>query len=171
VKTEHADGLTVWFTGLSSAGKSTICEALFARLQSLHPRVEWLDGDAIRQNLSRGLGFSKPDRDENIRRIGFVAELLTRHGVIVLVSAISPYRAAREEVRSRIGRFVEVYVNAPLSVCEQRDLKGIYRRARLGEIQALRESTIPMKLRWRRMSSAVLMSKPSRRAWNAFSRS
>jgi adenylylsulfate kinase len=97
--------------------------------------VEWLDGDVVRRYLSKGLGYSKEDRDENIRRIGFVAELLTRNGVIVLVSAISPYRAVRDEMRARIGNFVEVYVDAPLTVCQQRDINGIYRRARAGEIQ------------------------------------
>lgn len=85
--------------------------------------------------MTKGLGFSKEDRDENIRRIGFVAQLLTRHGVIVIVSAISPYREIRDEVRHKIGRFVEVYVNAPLAVCEQRDVKGLYKRARAGEIR------------------------------------
>jgi adenylylsulfate kinase len=97
-------------------------------------RVELLDGDTVRRNLCKGLGFSKEDRDENIRRIGFVAELLTRNGVVVLVSAISPYRAIREEVRRKIADFVEVYVNAPLSVCEQRDVKGLYRKARSGQL-------------------------------------
>ena len=96
--------------------------------------VELLDGDAVRQNLSHGLGFSREDRDENIRRIGYVAEMLTRHGVIVLVAAISPYRGAREEVRARIPNFLEVYVNAPLGVCEERDVKGLYRKARAGKI-------------------------------------
>ena len=96
--------------------------------------MEWLDGDVIRQRLSTGLGFSQEDRDENIRRIGFVAELVTRHGVIVLVSAVSPYREVRDEMRHRIGNFLEVYVQATLEVCEQRDLKGIYRRARTGEL-------------------------------------
>jgi len=94
-----------------------------------------LDGDVVRTNLTKGLGFSKEDRDENIRRIGFVANLLTRHGVIVLVSAISPYREIREEVRGKIGAFVEVFVNAPLSVCEGRDVKGLYQKARSGEIK------------------------------------
>ena len=93
-----------------------------------------LDGDAVRQSLCRDLGFSKQDRDENVRRIGWVAELLTRHGVIVIVSAISPYRAARDAVRSRCEDFIEVYVNAPLAVCEQRDGKGLYRKFRAGEV-------------------------------------
>ena len=130
-------GFTVWFTGLSSAGKTTLAAALRDRLCARSLPVEWLDGDTIRRELCRDLGFSKADRDENIRRIGFVAELLSRHGVIVLVSAISPYREARDQVRRRIGQFVEVYVSAPIEVCEQRDLKGLYRRARAGEIQGL----------------------------------
>jgi adenylyl-sulfate kinase len=128
-------GLTIWFTGLSSAGKTTISQAVFERLRAEGHRVEWLDGDIMRQHLSKGLGFAKEDRDENVRRIGFVAELLTRHGVIVLVSAISPYRAVRDEMRSRIGNFMEVYVNAPLEVCRERDLKGIYRRSQSGELK------------------------------------
>jgi adenylylsulfate kinase len=98
-------------------------------------RIEMLDGDAMRQRLCKGLGFSKQDRDENIRRIAFVAHLLTRNGVIALVSVISPYRAVREEARAEIGRFVEVFVNAPLEVCEERDVKGLYRKARAGELR------------------------------------
>jgi bifunctional enzyme CysN/CysC len=127
-------GMTVWLTGLSSAGKSTLGQALYDRLWAMGHKVEFLDGDTVRQNLCKGLGFSKEDRDENIRRIGFVAELLTRNGVVVLVSAISPYRSIREEVRRRIGDFVEVYVNAPLAVCEQRDVKGLYKKARSGQL-------------------------------------
>jgi adenylyl-sulfate kinase len=119
---------------LSSAGKSTLCKAIYERLWARGYRVEQIDGDEVRRNLSRELGFSKEDRDENIRRIGFLAELLTRNGVISLVGAISPYRAVRDEIRNRIGNFVEVYVNAPLAVCESRDVKGLYRRARAGEI-------------------------------------
>ncbi len=128
-------GVTVWFTGLSGAGKTTITRALEKQLQSYGQKVEILDGDVVRQNLTKGLGFSKEDRDENIRRVGFVAGLLTRNQVTVLVSAISPYRAIRQEVRERIGNFVEVYVNAPLQVCEQRDVKGLYKKARAGEIK------------------------------------
>jgi adenylyl-sulfate kinase len=128
------NGATVWFTGLSSSGKSTLSLAVYERLWARGYRVELLDGDEVRMRLSRGLGFSKDDRDENVRRIGFVAEVLARQGVIALVSAISPYREARDEVRSRISNFLEVYVNAPLDVCEERDVKGLYRRARSGEI-------------------------------------
>lgn len=127
-------GLTVWFTGLSSAGKTTLSQAVYERLWSMGRKVELLDGDELRRNLSKDLGFEKKDRDENIRRIGFVADLLTRNGVIVLVAAISPYRDVREEIRQRIGRFVEVYVNAPLAVCEQRDVKGLYAKARAGKL-------------------------------------
>lgn len=131
----NTQGLTVWFTGLSGAGKTTLSQALEKLLMARGYRVEPLDGDVVRQHLSKGLGYSKADRDENIRRIGFVAELLTRHGVVALVSAISPYREIRDEVRRKIGAFLEIYVNAPLEVCEQRDQKGLYQRARAGEIQ------------------------------------
>ena len=127
-------GVTVWFTGLSGSGKTTISRVVEERLRAAGFKVEALDGDLVRQNLTRGLGFSKPDRDENIRRIGFVAHLLTRNGVVVLVSAISPYREIRDEVRRRIGDFLEVFVNAPLEVCEQRDVKGLYKKARAGEL-------------------------------------
>ncbi|WP_347239958.1 adenylyl-sulfate kinase [Oscillatoria sp. FACHB-1406] len=128
-------GVTLWFTGLSGAGKTTISEAVSEKLRSQGYKFEVLDGDIVRQNLTKGLGFSKEDRDENIRRIGFVAHLLTRNDVIVIVSAISPYREIRDEVRGRIGDFVEVFVNAPLEVCESRDVKGLYKRARAGEIK------------------------------------
>lgn len=128
-------GVTVWFTGLSGAGKTTIRMAVEQELRDRGLKVEVLDGDIVRQYLTKGLGFSKEDRDENIRRIGFVAHLLSRNGVVVLVSAISPYRATRDEVRQRTGDFVEVYVNAPLAICEQRDVKGLYKRARAGEIK------------------------------------
>ncbi len=128
-------GVTVWFTGLSGAGKTTLSCGVAQQLQALGLPVEVLDGDLVRQHLSKELGFSRADRDENVRRIGFVAEMLTRHGVIVLVSAISPYRATRQEVRQQIGNFIEVFVDAPLEVCEQRDVKGLYRKARAGLIQ------------------------------------
>jgi adenylylsulfate kinase len=128
-------GVTIWFTGLSGAGKTTITQALAAQLQENEFSFEILDGDVIRQNLTKGLGFSKEDRDENIRRIGFVANLLTKHGAIVLVSAISPYQSIRQEIREKIGNFVEVFVNAPLATCESRDVKGLYKKARAGEIK------------------------------------
>jgi adenylylsulfate kinase len=131
---EHS-GLTVWFTGLSSAGKTTIANEVRRRLLIHGIRNEVLDGDSLRQHLCSDLGFSKLDRDTNVRRIAFVADLLTRNGVVALVAAISPYREVRDEVRSKISRFAEVYVTAPLEVCEQRDIKGLYRKARRGEIQ------------------------------------
>ena len=128
-------GLTVWITGLSGAGKTTICEAVHTELLARGIRTEILDGDLVRKQLSRELGFTKAERDENVRRIGFVAQLLTRNGVVVLVSAISPYQAIREEVRAGIGRFIEVFANAPLEVCEWRDPKGLYRKVREGQFQ------------------------------------
>lgn len=128
-------GITLWFTGLSGAGKTTISQAVEKELRLQGCKVEVLDGDIVRQNLTKDLGFSREDRDENIRRIGFVANLLTRNQVIVLVSAISSYREIRTEVRQRIGNFIEVYVNAPLVVCEQRDVKGLYKKARSGIIK------------------------------------
>jgi adenylyl-sulfate kinase len=128
------DGLVLWLTGLSGAGKSTIAERVAADLRRRGRRVEVLDGDAIRENLSKGLGFSKEDRDTNIRRIGYVAELLARNGVVVIVAAISPYRAVRDEVRARIDRFVEVHVHCSLDELVRRDVKGLYRRALAGEI-------------------------------------
>ncbi|MGE5323273.1 MAG: adenylyl-sulfate kinase [Actinomycetota bacterium] len=131
----HGNGLTVWMTGLSGAGKTTICHAVHTELLGRGIRVEILDGDIVRKHLSRDLGFTKAERDENIRRIGFVAQLLTRHGVVALVSAISPYRAVREEIRANIGNFIEVFVNAPLQVCERRDPKGLYKKARAGEFR------------------------------------
>ncbi|MBN1477687.1 adenylyl-sulfate kinase [Candidatus Sumerlaeota bacterium] len=128
-------GVTIWFTGLSGSGKSTIAHVLENRFHEAGLRFEILDGDVVRTNLSKGLGFSKEDRDTNIRRIGFVAHLLTRNGVIVITAAISPYRAIRDENRELIGDFVEVYVKCPLEVCEERDVKGLYRKARAGEIK------------------------------------
>jgi len=127
--------LTVWFTGLSSSGKTTLSRALYETLRTRGHQLEWLDGDAVRQKLSKDLGFSKDDRNENVRRIGELAERLTSQGAIVLVSAISPYRSARDEVRRRIGDFVEVWVHAPLAVCESRDRNGIYRRARAAQLR------------------------------------
>ncbi len=131
----QARGLTVWLTGLSGAGKTSISCAAAREMAACGRRVEVLDADMVRRHICRGLGFSREDRDENIRRIGFVADLLTRNGVIVFVAAISPYRATREEVRGRIGDFLEVFVNAPLEICEARDPKGLYKRARQGEIR------------------------------------
>ncbi len=132
-------GVTVWFTGLSGAGKTTISSEVGKKLRAEGYKVEVLDGDVVRQNLNNDLGFSKEDREENIRRIGFLAEMLTRNRILALVSLISPYREIRQEMRHRIGNFIEVYVNAPIEVCEQRDVKGLYkglyRKARSGEIK------------------------------------
>ncbi|WP_287128048.1 adenylyl-sulfate kinase [Candidatus Cyanaurora vandensis] len=127
-------GVTIWLTGLSGAGKSTIAEELEPRLRRMGLELEPLDGDVIRTNLSQGLTFSRTDRDVNVRRIGFVCELLTRHGVIVITSAISPYRAVRTELKERIGNFIEVYVSCPIEECINRDVKGLYKRAIAGEI-------------------------------------
>lgn len=128
-------GMTVWFTGLSGAGKTTISQVVEKVLTTEGYKVETLDGDVVRQFLTKDLGFSKADRDENLRRIGFVANLLTRNEVIVLVSTISPYREIRAEMRKNIGQFIEVYVNASIETCEKRDVKGLYRKARAGEIK------------------------------------
>ena len=129
------EGLCLWLTGLSGSGKSTIGALLAQRLRERGHRVEVLDGDVVRENLCTELGFSREDRDTNIHRIAFVADLLSRNGVIVVVGAISPYRRAREEARELVGeRFVEVHVHASLAECERRDTKGLYRRARAGEV-------------------------------------
>lgn len=120
-------GFTIWFTGLSGAGKSTLAKALEARLRERELRVEILDGDVVRTNLSKGLGFSREDRDTNIKRIAFVCALLTRNDVISISAAISPYREARAWARQEIGAFVEIYVKCPLEVCRQRDVKGLYK--------------------------------------------
>jgi adenylyl-sulfate kinase len=133
-QTDMHKGFTLWFTGMSGAGKSTISRALELRLREHGARVEVLDGDIVRTHLSKGLGFSKEDRDENIRRIGFVCELLSRNGVIAVAAAISPYRAVRDEVRARIPNFVEVHVHCPVEVLAERDVKGLYKRALAGEI-------------------------------------
>jgi adenylylsulfate kinase len=128
-------GFTLWFTGLSGAGKTTIAEIVEHELRERFGQVEVLDGDIVRTNLSKGLGFSREHRDTNILRIGFVADLLTRNGVGVLVSAISPFKEARDQVRRSIGEgFIEVYVDAPLEVCAERDVKGLYEKAFSGEI-------------------------------------
>ena len=128
-------GFTIWFTGLSGSGKSTLSEAVIQRFQ-LHGRnVEVLDGDAVRTHLSKGLGFSREDRDTNIKRIAFVCSLLTRNGVICISAAISPYREAREWARQEIGNFVEIYVKCPIEVCRQRDVKGLYKLVDEGKIR------------------------------------
>ncbi len=127
-------GITLWFTGLSGAGKSTITDILEKKLKAMNLKVEVLDGDVVRTHLSKGLGFSKEDRDTNIRRIGYVASLLSRNGVIVITAAISPYRDVRAEVRDMHENFVEIYAKCPLEVVEKRDVKGLYKKARSGEI-------------------------------------
>jgi len=128
-------GFCVWITGLSASGKTTLSRLLQEALLERGLAVEILDGDIIRKNLSKGLGFSREDRNTNIRRIGFVANLLVRNGVVVIVAAISPYQSARDEVRSEIGDFVEVYLECPLEILIQRDPKGLYRKALAGEIK------------------------------------
>ena len=128
-------GFVIWFTGLSGAGKSTIAAELEREFQKRYLNYEILDGDVVRTHLSKGLGFSKADRDTNIRRIGWVAHTLAKHGCITICAAISPYRDIRDEVRRDTSRFVEVFVDAPLAVCEQRDVKGLYKKARAGEIK------------------------------------
>ena len=128
-------GCTVWFTGLSGAGKSTVSTLLHQRLSAAGAKVELLDGDVVRTHLSKGLGFSREGRDENIRRIGFVCELLSRNGVIVIAAVISPYREARDTVRARIPNFVEIFMECPMDVLVERDVKGLYKRALAGEIE------------------------------------
>ncbi|MFA0741310.1 MAG: hypothetical protein DFNUSKGM_001420 [Candidatus Fervidibacter sacchari] len=132
---EGERGFVVWLTGLSGAGKTTIANALAERLKSLGYKVEILDGDVVRQHFSKGLGFSKEDRIENIKRVAYVAHLLARNGVSVIVALISPYREGRNYARQLIGDFVEVYVKCPLNVLIERDVKGLYAKALRGEIQ------------------------------------
>lgn len=127
-------GFTIWFTGLSGAGKTTIADIVERELRARGHKVEVLDGDVVRTHLSKGLGFSKEDRDTNIRRIGWVCEVLSRNGVAAIAAAISPYRDVRDEVRSKIARFVEVYVEAPIDVLAERDVKGLYKKALAGEL-------------------------------------
>jgi adenylyl-sulfate kinase len=127
-------GFCLWFTGYSGAGKSTIANIVVDELRARGHRVELLDGDEVREHLSKGLGFSKEDRDTNIRRIGWVAKVLARNGVVSVTAAISPYRAIRDEMRAEIGNFVEVHVATSLEECEARDVKGLYAKARNGDI-------------------------------------
>jgi adenylylsulfate kinase len=132
----YGRGFTLWFTGLSGAGKTTIAEIVERELRLRHGKIEVLDGDIVRTNLSKGLTFSREDRDTNVLRIGFVAELLSRNGVGVIVSAISPFKEVRDAVRRSVGEdFIEVYVDAPLEVCAERDVKGLYKKAFAGEIE------------------------------------
>jgi len=126
---------TIWFTGLPCSGKTTIANRVAEILKNKGYKVEQLDGDVTRKYLSKGLGFTKEDRDENIRRVGFVAKLLTRNGVFVTAAFVSPYREVRDEIRKEIGNFVEVYVKCPVEVCIERDVKGMYKKALKGEIK------------------------------------
>jgi len=135
VRVNELRGFTLWFTGLPCSGKSVVADRVAEMLKMRGLRVERLDGDIVRQNLTRDLGYSKKDRDENIRRVTFVAKLLTRNGVAVLTSFISPYRELREHARKEIGNFIEVYVKCPVEVCMKRDVKGMYQRALRGEIK------------------------------------
>jgi len=128
-------GFTLWFTGLSGSGKTTLARAIEGILRARGLKVEVLDGDVVRTNLSKGLGFSKEDRDINIKRIGFVCKLLSRNGVVAIGSAISPYREVRDFIRQDIGRFVEVYCQCPMEVLIERDVKGLYKKALGGEIE------------------------------------
>src|SRR3954447_1186946 len=143
---ENERGFTLWFTGLSGSGKTTISEIVEKELRNKGRRVEVLDGDIVRTNLSKGLSFSRDDRNINVLRIGFVANLLTRNGVGVIVSAISPYKEARDQVRRRIVDFVEVFVDAPLEVCAERDVKGLYKKAFDGEIERFPGVSDPYEL-------------------------
>src|SRR5436305_14711620 len=124
---EH-QGFTLWFTGLSGAGKTTVSRVIEQELRTRGMKVEVLDGDVIRENLSKGLGFSKEDRDTNIRRIGWVCEVLSRNGVVAIAAAISPYREIRGELRGKIENFVEVYAECPIPVLAERDVKGLYKK-------------------------------------------
>jgi adenylylsulfate kinase len=128
-------GFTIWFTGLSGSGKSTLSEIIEQRLRARGRNIEVLDGDIVRTHLSKGLGFSREDRDTNIKRIAFVCGLLTRNGVICISAAIAPYREAREWARKEIGNFVEVYVKCPIEVCRQRDVKGLYKLVDEGKLK------------------------------------
>ncbi|HEY6558028.1 MAG TPA: adenylyl-sulfate kinase [Polyangiaceae bacterium] len=132
---ERNMGFVLWFTGLSGAGKSTLSSAVESQIRERGVHVERLDGDEVRQRLSRGLGFSREDRDENVRRIGYVAGIVARCGACAIVAAISPYRAVRDEIRRGVPRFVEVYVECPLSVLTERDPKGLYRKALSGQLK------------------------------------
>lgn len=129
-------GLILWLTGLSGSGKTTIARGLERELRERGCLVEVLDGDVVRKSLSKGLSYSREDRETNISRIGFVASLLSRNGVVAIVAAISPYRAARDKLRQNTENFIEIYINSPLEVCEARDVKGLYAMARAGEVRA-----------------------------------
>jgi|SRR6478609_7203349 adenylyl-sulfate kinase len=131
---QTAEGMTIWLTGLPSAGKTTVGTEVTEQLGAAGLHVEFLDGDVIRKRLFPELGYTKHDRDENVLRLALLAQLLSRNGVIVVVAAIAPYRAIRQRIRESSANFIEVYINAAPSVCEQRDVKGLYRKARQGEL-------------------------------------
>jgi len=134
-KNKNKKGFVLWFTGLSAAGKSTIADEVYEILKQKNIKLERLDGDIVRQNLTKDLGFSSKDRDENIRRVGFVSNLLSCNGVGVIASFISPYRKQRKELKKIVYNFIEVFVDTPLSICEDRDPKGMYKKARAGKIK------------------------------------
>jgi len=135
MENRNLKGFVLWFTGLSGAGKSTTADEVYKLLENNGNRIERLDGDIVRESLTNKLSFSKEDRDENIRRVGFVSNLLSRNGVGVVASFISPYKPQRDELREKVENLILVYVNAPLEVCEDRDSKGLYEKARKGEIK------------------------------------
>lgn len=129
-------GVTLWFTGLPSSGKSTLARTLERALRKWQVPVELLDGDVVRTHLSKGLGFSREDRDTNVKRIGFVCQLLTRNGIVAIASAVSPYRETRDSNRRMIGQYIEVYVKASVEACEKRDVKGLYKLAKQGSVES-----------------------------------
>ena len=159
-----SEGFTLWFTGLSGAGKSTLANLVADELRARGHRVEVLDGDEVRTNLSKGLGFSKEDRDTNIRRIGYVCNLLARNGVIAISAAISPYRDVRDEVRGLHQRFFEVFVKCPIDTLVERDVKGLYKKALAGEIAISPAFRIPTRSRSLPNWSWKLISSPRKRA-------
>jgi adenylylsulfate kinase len=128
-------GFVLWFTGLPASGKTTTAEAVLKELKKYNLKIEKLDGDIVRSNLTKDLSFSKKDRDENLRRIGFIANLLSRNNIAVVASFISPYKKQREYLRENVNNFIEIFVDSPLSVCEKRDPKGMYKKARSGKIK------------------------------------
>ncbi len=132
---ETNKGFVVWFTGLSGAGKTTLAMKLYEKFIAYGLKVEILDGDTVREDLTKDLGYSKEDRDENIRRVGYVAKLLSKNGIITIASFISPYKKHRLELRKEINNFIEVYVDTPIEICEKRDIKGMYSKAKQGKIK------------------------------------
>ncbi len=168
VRPRLGDGLTVWLTGLPSAGKTTIANGLAARLADEGYPVEILDGDAVRQVLGPELGFTREDRDRNVRRVGYVAELLSRHGVVVVCALVSPYRSTRDEVRAAHGgRFFEVLVAAPTSVCAERDVKGLYACQSAGDMMRPHRRRRPLRAT---ATTPSWWSPPTPRPWPSRSR-